>query len=463
MPGEPMNPVAEKSKVSPRRFTSWRMLVDTVTVGGWTSLAKLAGAVKLILAARLFGAGDAMDAYLIAFLLPSFFIDMFSGPLDSALIPTLIEVREKLGKEAAEQLYRTTLAAAGGALLLAAMVVAASSGLLLPWIASSFPEPKLAYTRELLLLMIAVVPLSGLSCTWRAVLNSEHQFAYSAAVPAITPLLSITALYAGGQEYGVAALAVATLTGGTLEAILAAIGVRRIGYPILPRWSGVTGALRQVAEQYAPLVAVTLVMTGSALIDQSLAARLGSGSVAALSYGTRLLGVLVVIGPTAMGTAVLPHISAAAVLAEPATLRRTLRRYSFFVLALILPVTAAFIYFSEPIIRVLFQKGAFDAAATHLVSTVQQAALLQLPIAVLLALEIRLSSARKANRLLYRVAALSLLLTIGLDVLFMRWWGVVGIALAGFGTRLVSSLYLSCKFSSLGGASSGVAANDRVS
>jgi putative peptidoglycan lipid II flippase len=164
-----------------------------------------------------------------------------------------------------------------------------------------------------------------------------------------------------------------------------------------------------------------------------------------------------------MGTAVLPHISATAVLAEPAALRQTLTRYGFFVLAVILPVTAGFIYFSEPIIRVLFQKGAFDAAATQLVSTVQKAALLQLPIAVLLALEIRLSSARKANRLLYRVAGLSLLLTIVLDVLFMRWWGVVGIALAGFGTRLVSSLYLSCKFSSASAASAGVMTNDRVS
>jgi putative peptidoglycan lipid II flippase len=150
------------------------------------------------------------------------------------------------------------------------------------------------------------------------------------------------------------------------------------------------------------------------------------------------------------------------VLAEPAALRRTLRRYSFFVLAIILPVTAGFIYFSEPIIRILFQKGAFDAAATHLVSTVQRAALLQLPVAVLLALEVRLSSARKANRLLYRVAALSLLLTIVLDVLFMRWWGVVGIALAGFGTRLVSSLYLSCKFSDVRTVNAGVATNDIV-
>ena len=439
------------------------MLADTATVGGWTSAAKLAGAVKLIYAARLFGAGDAMDAYLIAFLLPSFFIDMFAGTLDSALIPTLIEVREKHGKAAAEELYRTTLAAAGTGLLLTSALVAAASALLLRLVASSFPPAKLAYTQQLLLVMIAVVPLSGLASTWRAVLNSEHHFAYSAAVPAVTPLVSILALLAAGKQYGVLALAVATVAGGALEAGLAGMGVKRIGYTIIPRWTGVSPALRQVAIQYSPLVAMTLVMTGSALVDQSVAARLGSGSVAALSYGTRLLGVLVVIGPTAMGTAVLPHISAAAVQAEPAALRRVFRSYGVFVLCVILPVTVGFIYFSEPIIRLLFQKGAFDAAATQLVSNVQKAALLQLPIAVLLALEIRLSSARKANRLLYRVAALSLLLTIVLDVLFMRWWGVVGIALAGVCTRLVSSLYLSCKFTGSSAASAGITVNDRVS
>src|SRR5258707_4269000 len=66
-----------------RRFTSWRMLADTATVGGWTSLAKVAGAVKVILAARLFGTGHPMDAYLIAFLLPSF-LDRKSTRLNSS-------------------------------------------------------------------------------------------------------------------------------------------------------------------------------------------------------------------------------------------------------------------------------------------------------------------------------------------------------------------------------------------
>jgi len=435
------------------------MLADTATVGGWTSIAKVAGAAKVILAARLFGTGDAMDAYLIAFLLPSFFIDMLSGPLDSALIPALIEVRERNGRAAAESLYSSVLATAATGFFGAALLAALTSSFFLPVLASGFEPGKLALTQRLLLLMIVVVPLSGIASTWRAVLNSEHRFAAAAAIPAITPLVSIAALFFAGKQYGVVALAIGTVAGGTLEAIASGVGAKWAGYSIVPRWSGMSVALRQVAAQYAPLVAVTLVMTGSALVDQGMAARLGSGSVAALSYGTRLLGVLIVIGPTAVGTAVLPHISTAAMLAEPKALRRSLRTYGLFVLAAILPVTAGLMYFSEPIVRVLFQKGAFSEEAAQLVSAVQQASLLQLPIAVLLALEVRLTSALKVNRLLYHVAALSLIMTFGFDMIFMRWLGVVGIAFAGAAVRLVSSLYLSCKIYALRGASYGFQTN----
>ncbi len=445
-----------------KRFSSRRMLADTITVGGWTFAVKVAGAVKVILAARMFGAGDAMDAYLIAFLLPSFFIDMLAGPLDSALIPALVELREKQEKAAAEALYRSVLAAAGAGFFLAALAAAATSVLFLPLLASSFTPGKLAVTQQLLFLMIAVVPLSGLAATWRAVLNSEHRFAFSAAVPLVTPVLSIVAILTAGKQYGVPVLAIGTLAGGTLEAIVSCVGAKLAGYSVIPRWTGMRAALRQVGWQYMPLVAVTLVMTGSALVDQGMAARLGSGSVAALSYGTRLLGVLIVIGPTAVGTAVLPHISAGVVAYEPGAIRQSLRSYALVVLGIILPLTAATIYFSEPIVRILFQNGTFSETTTLLVSRVQQSSLLQLPIAVLLALEIRLISALKSNRILYRVAALSLLLTFVFDALFMRWLGVVGIALAGVVVRLVSGLYLSCKISGMRAWDTGFQSADRV-
>src|SRR5271155_2036064 len=210
-----MNRPSEYSREAPPpRSTSWRMLADTATVGGWTAAVKVAGGATVILAARLFGAGDVMDAFLIAFLLPAFFMDLLAGPLDSALIPALIELRQKQGEAAAEALYSNVLAAAGAAFIFAALAAAALSGILLPLLAPSFAPDKLELTNRLLLIMIAVVPFGSLAATWRAVLNSEHQFAYSAAVPLITPIASIVALVAGGKQYGVMALALATPAGG---------------------------------------------------------------------------------------------------------------------------------------------------------------------------------------------------------------------------------------------------------
>ncbi|MGH7489252.1 MAG: lipid II flippase MurJ, partial [bacterium] len=139
MPASRMKPLTpDDGAPRKRRSIAWRMLFDTATVGGWTTAVKLAAAVKVILCARLFGAGDAMDAYLVAFLVPSFFSDVLAGPVDSALIPTLIELREKQGKAAADSVYAAVLAAAGAILFVAAVAVAAFSGLLLPALASSF-------------------------------------------------------------------------------------------------------------------------------------------------------------------------------------------------------------------------------------------------------------------------------------------------------------------------------------
>ena len=102
----------------PRRAVSLRVLFQMATVGAFTALVKVAGGAKIIFTARAFGVSDALDAYLIAFLLPSFVCDTLAGSLNSALVPTYIQLREREGQAAAHRLYRTVLAA-GSLVLLA--------------------------------------------------------------------------------------------------------------------------------------------------------------------------------------------------------------------------------------------------------------------------------------------------------------------------------------------------------
>ena len=412
------------------------------TVGAYTGLVKIAGAAKVVFTARAFGMSDGLDAYLIAFLLPSFIGDTLAGSLTSAFVPTFIEVRELEGRESANRLYRSVLAASAALLTLAALVF----GLLAPWVlrvlASSFPAPKLALTVSMFWVMLPIIPFAAFSVTWRSILNTEGHFAIPAVLPALTPLATIAFLLRFGNSWGVYSLAAGTLVGSAAEVVLLAVGMSRRGFPILPQWGGRGWALDQVVAQYGPVIAGVLLLGGAPLIDQSIAAMLASGSVAALNYGTRLNTVLVAVGPSAVATAILPHFSKLTVTEDWNHIRQSLRSYALVILAVTIPAVAILIVFSQPLVRLFFERGQFTGANTGLVAQIQRFSLLQIPPAMVMALTLRLISSMKANQLLLRAAAFAATLNLALDLLLTRWIGIAGIALATAIVQFATLIYI---------------------
>jgi putative peptidoglycan lipid II flippase len=413
-----------------------------LTVGSYTALVKLVGAAKVVFTARAFGMSDGLDAYLIAFLLPSFVCDTLAGSLQSALVPTFIEIRERDGRASSIRLYQTVLGASAAVLFFAAVLTGISAPLIFRLLASSFDAQKLALTQSLFWIMLPIVPVSAFGMTWRAMLNVEGRFAVPAMIPAVTPIAALIFLLAFGRTWGVYSLAAGTLAGGTLEAILLSISMLARGFPILPIWQGRSAALHQVVTQYTPVVAGILLLGGAPLIDQAIAGMLMSGSVAALSYGTRLSTVLIAIGPTAVATAILPHFSKLTVTADWTNIRHSLRSYAIVILVVSVPVVAVLIFFSEPIVRLFFQRGEFTDSATSVVTTIQRFSLIQIPIAMVMALSLRLVSSLKANHLLLRVAALYAVLNLALDLILTRTMGVAGIALSTAIVQFACLIYL---------------------
>ena len=207
-------------------------------------------------------------------------------------------------------------------------------------LASSFDPPKLALTRSLLWVMLPTVPLAAFTIIWRSMLNTDGRFAIPAVLPALTPLSSIFFLLRYGHTWGVYSLAAGTLVGGLIEVALLGAYVSLRGFPILPRWCGRNWALDQVAVQYGPVIGGILLLGGAPVIDQAIAGMLGSGSVAALNYGTRLNVVLMAVGPTAVATAILPHFSTLTVGKDWNRVRQSLRSYAAIILAITLPTVA---------------------------------------------------------------------------------------------------------------------------
>lgn len=404
-----------------------RILSDTARIGALTACVKVSGALKTVVLARSFGAGDPVDAYLMAFLIPSFAGDVLAGAIAPSLLPILVEVKERQGNRQAQELASRVLAATIALLVVVALLTAALSGPLLHFFASGFPPAKLKTTQTLLLYMLPMLPLSAVTATFRTILNAEERFAMPALAPMATPIAIVAAIY---LSTGPAALAAGTVAGTLLEAAALAGAISRLGLSVTPRWGDASDEVRRVFSEYRPVAASYLILGGSSIVDQSFAAALGSGSVSALNYGTRLVTVILSIGSSSLATAILPRFSKLAAGGRWQELRRAFRSLALVSLGISIPLTLLLTLFSEPLTRLFFQRGAFTSGASHLVGHVQVFSLVQIPFSVLLVLVVRIVSSLKVNRLLFHLAVLSMILNVLFDLTLMRWLGVAGIALS---------------------------------
>lgn len=424
------------------RSVNRQVFAAMVTVGGLTVLVKLTAMVKEAVIAHQFGTSDALDAFLIAFLLPQLAINLIGGSLNSALIPTYIQVREQEGETAAQRVLSSVMVLSIGFLVALSVVLALTAPYILPLVASGFDAGKLVLTHSLYYVLMSTLVLSGIATTWGAVINAGNRFALTSAVPIVTPLVTVLLVLLIAKHWGIYALAVGTVGGALVELIVLGWGLLREGISLVPRWCQITPAVRQVLEQYVPAVAGSFLVAGTGVVSQSMAAMLSPGSVSALSYGSKVTNLVLGIAAVAVSTAVLPHFSRMVTVTDWRGLKHTLMTYARLLLIISLPLTAALIYFSEHLVMVLFQRGAFTETDTHLVGRVQTIYLLQVPQYVLIMLLVRLISALKANRFLMWSAFITFSSTIIFTYLFMQWFEVVGIALATSVSHLISCCFL---------------------
>ncbi|HEX8096790.1 MAG TPA: lipid II flippase MurJ [Pyrinomonadaceae bacterium] len=411
-----------------------------IRVGVLTALVKAAIVVRELVVAWRFGTGDALDAFIIASLVPLFVVNIAAGSFNAAFIPTYIRVREREGPAAAQDLFSSAVGWSACLLVLVSALVVLCAPLYLPLLGSGFGAEKLRTTFRLLSVIAPVVFFSGLASTLAAALNAAERFALAATLPVLTPLAGILFLLLA-PGWGVYAIAVGIVFGSALELTLLALALWRHGVRLRPRLGAPDAHTRDVAGQYVPVVAGALLMGGTNLVDQAMAATLPAGSVASLTYGGRVVGFLLALGATALGTVLVPYFSGMAARSEWARLRGTLSFYLKTVFLVCVPLTALLVFGSAPLVQILFQRGSFTPADTGRVALVQSLYALQIPFYVAGILVVRLISALRANRVIMWAAALSLLLNVALNYLFMRRLGVAGIALSTSVVYLFSFAY----------------------
>jgi len=417
------------------------LLSRIVAVGGLIVVIKVLAAAKELVVAKQFGLSQHLDAFFVAFSLAGLVTGMVAGAFNSALIPTYIQVRCCDGEPAAQRLF-------GNVTLISLMIALAASVLLafvsphiFPYLAPGFTQANLEITHWLYLCMVPGIVISGATSIWVAVLNAREHFELATVVPGINPIVTMLVLLLTGKIWGIYALAGGVVAGTMVEAVFLAWCLKSRGLPVLPRWSSGSSGLTQVMKQYAPSVADNFVGYGAVFVEQFFAAMIGPGSIAALNYGKKIVAFLLSIGVGALATTVLPVFSRLVAESDWLGLKRVVWNHIRITLIFSLPMMALLMIFSEPVVRLLFERGAFTAENTVTVSQLNFLFAIQIPFYLLSIIGSRLIMALKANTLLMYNGILNVLLTGVFNYLFVQLWGLGGIALSASAIYACSLLY----------------------
>lgn len=400
-------------------------------VSGLYLLSNLTGFAARLLINMRFGAGAEQDALRAAFVVPDLLFNVLAGgALASAFIPTYVA---RLSHD--QRAHARRLALATAALLFVVVgTCAALAGLAAPWlvrevVARAFDESQVARTAALMRLLLVGTTIFGISGLMMGVLQSNQRFLAPALAPSLYQLGLIVGALVFADHAGIEGVAWGAVLGALLHfgvQLPDAIRVMRLPRDVADPPS--FAALRADLQQIVALMPPRMMGLGAVQINNVVNTTLASSTLGGVSAFNNAFAILVLpiaaIGQ-AVGTVLFPTISAHLARDERAHFATAFNRALGQVIALSVPAATGLMVIGEPIIRLLFERGAFDARATAWVAFALSWLALGLPAHAALELVTRAfyamkDSLRPALAAVFSVAV-NILLSIVLFTGFAQW------------------------------------------
>jgi putative peptidoglycan lipid II flippase len=350
--------------------TSGRQIAKAATlVMALFVVSRVLGLVRQMVVGALFGAGGDFDAYVAANRIPEMiFLIVAGGALGSAFIPTFTAHLTKGDHTGAWRLASAIVNLALLALIVVAALMAVFAPLLVQTlIAPGFDPPQQALTVSLLRLMLTSSVIFGVSGIVMGVLNAHQHFLLPALAPSVYNLSIIAGGVLLGPHIGVMGLAVGVVVGAALHLLVQAPGLLRYSARYFPVLGLDTPDVREVGRLMAPRVLGTAIAQLNFVVNNSLASGMGEGAVSAIYYAWTLMLLPQGVFAQAVGTAAFPTFAAQAARGERAEMRSTLATTLQAVFSLCLPATVGLVVLGRPLVKLLFERGAFEATSTEAV------------------------------------------------------------------------------------------------
>lgn len=396
-----------------------------------------------VIIASTFGTGRTTDAYFMATSTAELAAKLLlGGTLTAVLLPLFVELLTRGERARAWALFSAVAS-------LALLVFTALGGLfmifarpLTAFVAPGFPSETAALTTQLLRLAIPAYALSFLADLLIVPLHAHRRFALPALSRLAVPATTVLFVLGFAPRFGVASLVVGGLVGTALHAGIILRGLARAGY--LPRLASPlrNPHVRRVLALTAPFALSALAAQGAGIVYRILVSHEPAGSLASLKFGEKIFTMANLLFLGAITQVAFPVFAEAAA-TSPAVARDRLRTAARLVTFLGIPLTVGIIALREPLVRVLYERGAFTAEATALTAKLVPLYVLGLLGNGWSSLLGHLALAFQATRASVMVNIVLQLIAAALFAIFVPRFGVEALALvSGIGPFILTALYL---------------------
>jgi putative peptidoglycan lipid II flippase len=408
-----------------------------LSVGGLTLLSRVFGFVRDALMAAVLGISPVSDAFNAAFRFPNLFRRLFAeGAFNTAFVPMFATALEEQGHDGAKELASRIMSWLVAAILVITVLVEIfAEQVMVPFVPGFLSDPaKFELTVFLTRIMFPYLACMSLMAAYAAILNSLGRFVAAAFAPVVLNIVNISALVPlvllTLEDRDTAFwVAVATMLGGIAQLALVYGAIRRAGFVPRLRWPRLDKEVRQFWVLAVPAIAAGGITQINIFVGTVIAS--GADEVMSIIYNAdRLYQLPLGIIGIAIGTVLLPELSRHIGAGREAEARQSQSQSLFLSMLLSMPAAGALIGLALPIVRVLFERGAFGPGDSVNVAQALVAFAVGVPAFVLIRVLQPGFFSRQDTKTPTWFAAVSLVVNVALSLALFGSFKHVGIALA---------------------------------
>jgi putative peptidoglycan lipid II flippase len=419
---------------------------STAIFAFWTGVSRVAGLLREILAAALFGTKGPINAFVIAFQVPNLLRSLVAdSALSAAFLPVFTQLQEQGRHREAQKLAGALMGLITFVLGIVTLLAVIGAPWIMPLFAPGLSQDLVEETVQLARIMFPIVVLLGLTGLFAAILQAAGEFGATAFAPVLWNVVIIGGLAIVAPfvslEQGVTVYAV-TIVIGTVAQLLWLMPFLR-GKGPFPFSLGIGN--RRVTQVLLLMLPVTLglgLINVNLSVDAIFATLVSDQAPRAIDAAFRLYLLPQGVFSVAIATVLFPTISRLAAREDIEGLRRTVAEGTRQIFFMLLPASAFLLVLSEPVVRLVYQRGEFGAESTRLTAEALFYFALGLSFNGASLLVIRAFFSIQRPWLPTKVAMLGVVLNAALDAIFYQPFGTGGIPLSTSISSLVTFLLL---------------------